>query len=476
MNIHVFGAALGIGKWFVEHAFALEQKIFAYDVNARILEDFADSSADITPIQLDAANQKNPPFSPAHFRPNDWVLLAVPEAELGNLCRALRGLLPESIGVAIMTSRQDEPIALATKLLPQAFVFGLHPLFGSHLTSAYGQTVAICALDARPRATAPLEAALIESGLRFIRKHPAEHDQSMAYIQALTHFIFLSFSSVLSSSDKKIEHLMAMRTPPFQFLMAFSSRMLMQSPDTFAAIQSSEEHSRVRGEFLEVVQELHRLFLHNDAAQAAKKIQSIKEGFSISMLEEWMHYSELAVASLQAREKSFIEKCKERTAVVFRTRGTPRCRVGIIDRVLDFSLELTEFMTRIELSGETRIPCPVNAVATEAYRKNGINAKTQNALMVKKENLELLSSVDAAAWLKDNMLPIQHIHTFENPMAMSEAFMAAWLPKVCPAVWRCECIDTHKSAATLSLTLDPSVPVSATEKSIQAFLSGAVSA
>lgn len=476
MNIHVFGASLGIGKWFVEHAFASEQKIFAHDVNASILEDFADSSADITPVWLDVANQKNPPFSPTYFRPTDWILLAVPEAELGKLCQTLQSFLPENIGVAIMTSRQDEPIALATKLLPQAFVFGLHPLFGPHVASAYGQTVAICVQEERSRVTAPLEAALVESGMRFIRKNPAEHDQDMAYIQALTHFIFLSFAGFLSASDTKIENLMAMRTPPFQFLLAFSSRMLMQSPDTFAAIQSSEEHSRMRGKFLEVVQELHTLFSHNDPARAAKKIQNIKERFSISMLEEWTHYSELAVASLQEREKYFIEKCKERAAVVFRTRGTPRYRVGMIDRVLSFSLELTEFITRVELSGETRIPCPVNAVATEAYRKKGVNVKTQSALIVKKENLEFLSGVEADAWLKDNMLPVQQTRTFENPMAMSEAFMAAWLPKVCPALWRCDCIDTHQSAVTLSLTLDPSVPVSAAEKSIQAFLSGDVSA
>lgn len=475
MDIHLFGAASGIGRWFVEHAFAPPQKIFAYDINAQALETLPDTE-DIIPVPLPASDDL--PFKPDTFKRDDAVLLAVPEAQLPALCRSLKPALPEGICVAVMTSRQADPVADVSNVLADSNVIGLHPLFGPHVISAYGQTVVCCQEDEAKRqgsSEGALEAALTATGMRVIYKNPVAHDSDMAYVQTLTHFILLAFSDFLGASDKKIEDLMEMRTPPFQFLTAFAFRMLMQSPDTSAAIQNAANHQQVRKDFLDTVQELHALFSRNDPEQSAKKILSIKEHFSLSMLQDWMHYSELAVSALQEREKFFSDQCRHRALVVFRTKDTPRDRVGFIDAVKDFSLEFTEFITRIEESGKVFIPCAVNDAAIEAYKKKGIHIKTQTRLKIKKEHLEVVSDVDT--WLENNMLPVQEVQTFLNPMGLTEAFVTAWLPNLFGPVQDCQCVSVYQdllghARMTLAITLCPTVSMVQLKEDIQTFLQG----
>lgn len=473
MSIHIFGAAGGIGRWFLVNVFMPTGKVYAYDVKPLPPA----SGTQVTPILLEPANPPALTAALKHFAPDDWVFIAVPQAQLEGLCTILREFLPDGIGVAIMTSRQAQPFALATKILETSNVFGLHPLFGPYVTSPYGQTVALCREHPKQFDTSALEAILQKFGIRIIHRSPVEHDQDMAYVQALTHFILLSFSHFLASSGKRLEDLMEMRTPPFQFLTAFASRMLMQSPDTFAAIQSSDEHKQVRGEFLATVHELHDIFSQDDLGQSTRKIQNIKERFSVSLLEEWMHYSELAVSTLQERERTFLEKCHTRTPIVFRTRATPKYRVAIVEKVHDFSLELTEFVTRIKVDGRTFVPCPVNDLAVSAYQKEGINIKTESPLTIRKENLELLSDVHAQAWLKENVLPVQQSFTFLNPMNLKTELIVGWLPKLFPAIYECKFVSASEdlvehASLTLLLTMDPATSVAQITGDIQAFLSG----
>lgn len=475
MNVHIFGAAAGIGRWFIEQVFQGSNRVYAYDIDAQI-ESLFEVESGVHPVHL---NLDHPDLTGLDFQPDDWVLLAIPEPALGHLCERLKPYLPASIQVAVMTSSQARPVALVKEFLTQARIFGLHPLFGPKIGSPAGQSVALCrseeGLDIADTET--LVQALKAAGLQVIYKTVLEHDRDMAYVQALTHFILLSFAHLLGHSNQRMLSLMEMRTPPFQFLSAFASRMLVLSPDTYAAIQVNQANQDVRERFLQAVEELHRVFSQGDLDLAVKQIESIKAHFSTGTLEESAHYSGMAVSALQAKEQLYRKRLEQKTLVVFQTKEISRWRVGVIDHISDFNLELTEFITRVEQGDKQLIPCPVSDSAIEAYRKKGINVKTQTRLKIRKEHLELKPASETGDWLKANLLPAERSVTFVNQVGLQPAFVARWLPEIFDYLWDCQLIDAHQDVSgeermVLTLVYNPEVDINQLEHKIQSFLSG----
>ena len=478
-QVHILGAASGIGRWFAQQVFTAQHRLYVYDISAEVEQIYAEYKLEASPVYLNTDTPMADQLR--YFLPDDWVLLAVPEENLVLLCEQLATVLPASVNVVVMTSRQAKPVALVASILRESRVFGLHPLFGPHVISPYGQTVAICSdqgiADAHEEQTAFLTDELSKAGLSVIHKNIDEHDQDMAYVQALTHFILLSFSHALGHSGQRMENLLEMRTPPFQFLTAFAARMLMQSPDTFAAIQVAEGHREIRQQFLAAAQELQDIFSAGPLDRAVKKITDIKDRFSLSMLEECMHYSGMAVSAIQEKEQFYIEKYQKGEPIVFRTSQTLRYRVGVINKVSDFSLELTEFMTRVEVDGRALIPYPVSDSAQRAYRKKGISIKLQTGLKIRKEHMELLPFSEVKVWFKGNLLPLHKTHSFSNSMGLKAEFVVFWLQKIFTNIWECYCLDEHKdktgaASLTLALVLHPATEVEQLKQDIQRYLEG----
>lgn len=471
MNIHILGAASGIGKWFAEQAFAPPHQIFAYDINPAVTELFA-SKHHILPVVISLEDETLASRSIV-FEPGDVLLLAVPEQSLAPLCQKLKPFVPADLLVGVMTSRQAAPVALVTKALPDARVFGMHPLFGPHVSSPHGQSVVFCsqAQDAQ-QWNDQLAQHLIAAGIRVIYKTPEAHDRDMGYVQALTHFVFLAFSHYLKSSEQSVEDLMLMRTPPFQFLLAFSSRMLMQSPATLATIQTSEAHQAIREGFLKTVQTLNEVFSGGDTDAAEKTIAKLGKSFSLSSLEDWMHYSEVAVSTLQEREAFFHERCAQKAPVVFKAKGASEYRVGLIEAVETSGLQLTEFTTRMKAEGaELLVPCPTSEIAALAYKKQGVHIKKQ-PLHIKKENIEVLSDAQATLWLYQHVLPVNLTHTFDNPMRFSGDFISSWVVKLFKDVQHCQCLSTYENSVTLVFVMLPEVSVDEVLAAVQIFLRG----
>lgn len=119
------------------------------------------------------------------------VIFAVPLAAFeAVLKRAVPFLQPGAMCFDVCSVKM-KPLELMTEILPETVeIVGTHPLFGpqSGREGIAGMRVALCPL--RTNRSEQIKRFLIEElHLRVFEKSPEKHDQEMAHVQALTHFV-----------------------------------------------------------------------------------------------------------------------------------------------------------------------------------------------------------------------------------------------------------------------------------------------
>lgn len=119
------------------------------------------------------------------------VVFAVPLKTFAEvLQRAAPFLKPNALCLDVC-SVKIEPIKLMIEHLPKTVeIIGTHPLFGpqSGREGIEGMRVALCPV--RTTRAEKIENFLVEKlKLKVFRRTPEEHDEEMAHVQALTHFV-----------------------------------------------------------------------------------------------------------------------------------------------------------------------------------------------------------------------------------------------------------------------------------------------
>jgi prephenate dehydrogenase len=477
MRTHIFGAAAGIGRWFATIGRKKLGQVFAYDTDRKVVNEYAGLN-DVKSIHLDQENAIGGDYLQPVFgnvAEGDWIFLAVPEANLEALCKLIKKHIPNRCLVAVMTSRQLEPLALVQSILGNENCCGLHPLFGPTIRTPHGQGVALCYGSNSTPELERLTAALRSMGLSVTRLTPEEHDYQMTYVQALTHFTLLTFSSVISRSGLNWDKLMGIKTPPFQFLSAFSARLLMGNPETYAAIQKSPAAATLRKAFIDVSKNLSDTMAVANTALTVDAIEGIRKPFSGTLLDELSQFSFMADSAVQIRERQYFELQSKEELIVFRTDGVSPYRVGKIIGFDPTTVEIVEVQAkRYEQDGVAKLPIPFDERALGAYKKRGINLKFSSPISVKKSRLQMLTRAESIGWINDNMLLVKRTVSVTNPRNLSEDVFEKWIPKFLPEIKKCEFKESYKKRSEvpkveLVLTYHPSADPEDIRQKIRTF-------
>jgi chorismate mutase/prephenate dehydrogenase len=113
-------------------------------------------------------------------------------------------------------------------------------MFGPDVGSLAKQVVVYC--DGRePQAYQWLLEQLQVWGARLHKISAVEHDQSMAFIQALRHFATFAYGLHLCEENVQIEQLLALSSPIYRLELAMVGRLFAQDPQLYADIIMSSE-------------------------------------------------------------------------------------------------------------------------------------------------------------------------------------------------------------------------------------------
>ncbi|WP_428943860.1 bifunctional chorismate mutase/prephenate dehydrogenase [Pantoea sp. FN060301] len=147
--------------------------------------------------------------------------------------------LPEDCILVDLSSVKNSPLQamLAAHSGP---VLGLHPMFGPDSGSLAKQVVVWC--DGRqPEAYQWFLEQIQVWGARLHRTSAVEHDQNMAFIQALRHFATFAYGLHLAEENVQLDQLLALSSPIYRLELAMVGRLFAQDPQLYADIIMSSE-------------------------------------------------------------------------------------------------------------------------------------------------------------------------------------------------------------------------------------------
>ncbi|HEX5417493.1 MAG TPA: prephenate dehydrogenase/arogenate dehydrogenase family protein [Chloroflexota bacterium] len=168
-------------------------------------------------------------------------------------------------------STKTGPMAVLERLVsPAVGLLGAHPLFGPTVSDLTGMIVA--AVDpSGGRPASPWRewflGQLAEARMIVTPTDAAEHDDAMAFVQALTHFALLSLANTFVRLDRDPADLLALRTPVFEPLLYLAARvahLARSTPETYRAIQTFSTRPDAREAFLESAREILSAIEHAD--------------------------------------------------------------------------------------------------------------------------------------------------------------------------------------------------------------------
>ncbi|AIX49076.1 bifunctional chorismate mutase/prephenate dehydrogenase [Pantoea eucrina] len=157
-------------------------------------------------------------------------------------------------------------------------VLGLHPMFGPDSGSLAKQVVVWC--DGRqPEAYQWFLEQIQVWGARLHCISAAEHDQNMAFIQALRHFTTFAYGLHLAEENVNLDQLLALSSPIYRLELAMVGRLFAQDPQLYADIIMASESN------LALIKRYHQRF----GEAIALLEQGNKQAFidSFERVEQW---------------------------------------------------------------------------------------------------------------------------------------------------------------------------------------------
>lgn len=207
-------------------------------------------------------------------RQSDIVIVSVPIRETSQVIREIRDLLKPDALLCDFTSLKAEPLREMLKR-KRGGVLGLHPLFGPLVPSIEGQTIIFC--PGRKNKRVDFLKNIFEKNGAKISVMPAdEHDRQMAMIQALTHFINISFARLLQKQKLAPHNLFS--TPVFRLQAILMGRVMGSNPALYADLEiNNQAFHRILKEYLREARKLSDLVLEKDARRFEIQFARIAE-------------------------------------------------------------------------------------------------------------------------------------------------------------------------------------------------------
>jgi prephenate dehydrogenase len=266
----------------------------------------------------------------------DVVVLSVPIDAIGaSAARAGPLMRPGSLLMDLSSLKKGPMAAMLKHAPPEIEVLGAHPLFGPDVESIEGRNVILVPSERSSRWLPVIRELFEHAGARVTTATAQEHDKKMAVVQGLTHFMYIAWGRAMESLGIRPDDLNGFQTPVFSVTKEMAGRVLAQSPELYALIQSGPDVAPVRAAFIETC------FTLAEAADAGDI-----GGFEKAFRSAAVHYGDTSGA--KTRSEHILRLVRE-MAQVYDMPGSERAYVlrngrqvyGIIKDVRreDFTLE-----------------------------------------------------------------------------------------------------------------------------------------
>ncbi|MFZ2071865.1 MAG: prephenate dehydrogenase/arogenate dehydrogenase family protein [Halobacteriota archaeon] len=276
VKVTILGGAGGMGSWFA---------CFFKDNGADVwIVDKSDNTETIAKelgvqfVNTDISNLETGAIKDDIVN-TDILLLSVPIDLTGRVIERLGSVMRKGSLLMDITSVKKVPVELMSRYTDEGVeVLGTHPLYGPSAKSMRGQTVIFVPLRKGPlyeRVYGLFE----RNGAKIVILTAEEHDEIMAVIQGLTHFILIAFGVTLKELEFDVERSRRFMSPMYEIITDFIGRILHQDPQLYAHIQTNFAMGEVHATFLACAKRLQELVAAGDVDAFLAEMMEAKKHF-----------------------------------------------------------------------------------------------------------------------------------------------------------------------------------------------------
>lgn len=209
-TIGIIGGKGGMGQWF--------QRFFKSRLNCTVLVSDLDTSLGKEEIAEKC----------------DLVLLSTPLDAAGKIAEQIG---PRLCGDQLLMDLCSQKEKIVSRMLASTCceVVGMHPMFGPFTDGIQSQNIVL----SPGRGEEGIEWAdqlFSRAGATVVRMEADLHDQHMAVVQGLTHFISICFARTLQKMDLHPASVFKMSTPIFRINSDIIGRLFAQDPELYASL------------------------------------------------------------------------------------------------------------------------------------------------------------------------------------------------------------------------------------------------
>jgi prephenate dehydrogenase len=229
-----------------------------------------------------------------------------------------------------LTSVKVEPVdAMVEHAQEGVDIIGTHPMFGPRVSSMEGLVFIVTPVRGEKWKTWLLE-FLEEKKAKVYETTPEEHDMIMSVVQGLTHFTYIAVASTLKELDIDVKLSRQFASPIYGLMLDLIARIVGQSPQLYASIQTHNPLSvNVHEAFIKEAERLKRAVAEKDL-DTFKKIM-IDAARHMGDLDSAMGRSDKAILALTEELKKLRESVGKEVAL--RHIYSNVVHVGAVERV-----------------------------------------------------------------------------------------------------------------------------------------------
>ena len=199
----------------------------------------------------------------------DVVLISVPIDSFEQVVKQISPYIHSKQIILDITSVKVMPVEAMHKYIKTGLTLGMHPVFGPGARDVASQNFVLTPTNDDERVLAQNVTEHLEArGARVTLMTPSEHDEMMAVVLGLAHFISIVSADTLASFDKA-PLLRAIGGSTYRVLLTLVESVMSEDPKLYAALQTN----------LPKMTNVEELFQRNSKAWADLVRNKDRQGF-----------------------------------------------------------------------------------------------------------------------------------------------------------------------------------------------------
>jgi prephenate dehydrogenase len=265
MKVAIIGGSGKMGRWFARLLLKEGKEVVITGRNRRKLQDAKRQLGVKTTSNIEAVKTA------------DVVILSIPIDNFETIVRELQPYFRSEQTVIDITSVKTTPVEIMHKYIKSGRILGTHPVFGPGARSLTNQNFVLTP-------TKKVETAIAQKVKRFLEKKgakvtlmtPQEHDEMMAVILGLAHFIAIVSADTLLDFNKLKERAQISGTT-YRLLLTLVESVLSEDPELYASIQMNlRSISRVHEHFQKNVEAWTDIVRLKNRQEFVKRMNALK--------------------------------------------------------------------------------------------------------------------------------------------------------------------------------------------------------